>query len=218
MNVWLKLLLSIIGLLLVMAVMVILLTPWMDSWGAKEEEISAVFPGDELVPNPANFINRAVSINAPPELIYPWLVQIDARKAGWYSYTWLEGLINCPMENADRIHPEWQVLEVGDLIHMCPDEPAPPPYIVAQIHPTQALVMGHKDQGEWVDLYQFVVLPQEDGTSRLVLRTRSNMVGGIWSIIKPGAFIMERGMLLGIKQRAENLAVAEGYLENTPLP
>lgn len=57
-----------------MAVMVILFTPWMDSWGAKEEEISAMFPGDELVPNPASFINRAVSINAPPELIYPWLV------------------------------------------------------------------------------------------------------------------------------------------------
>lgn len=121
------------------------------------------------------------------------------------------------MENADRIHPEWQVLGVGDLIHTCPDEPAPPPYIVAQIHPNQALVMGHKDRGDWVDLYQFVILPQEDGTSRLVLRTRSNMVGGIWSIIKPGAFIMERGMLLGIKQRAENLAVAEGYMENTPL-
>ncbi len=119
------------------------------------------------------------------------------------------------MENAYRIHPEWQDLEIGDLIHMCPDEPAPPPYIVAQIHPDQALVMGHKDQGEWVDLYQFVILPQEDGSSRLVLRTRSNMVGGVWSLINPGAFIMELGMLLGIKELAEILALAEGTRENT---
>lgn len=218
MKLWLKILVVLGGLLLSMVLIVFLLTPWMDSWGAEEDEISATFPGDELIPNPASYINRAVSINAPPELIYPWLVQIDARKAGWYSYTWLERLINCPMENADRIHPEWQNIEVGDLVHMCPGEPAPPPYIVAQLHPDHAFVIGHQDEDKWVDLYQFVILPQEDGTSRLVLRTRSNMVGGIWTIIKPGAFIMERGMLLGIKERAENLALMEGYIENPLLP
>jgi hypothetical protein len=89
---------------------------------------------------------------------------------------------------------------------MCPHEPAPPPYIVAQIHPDRALVMGHQEQGKWVDLWQFVLLPQADGSTRLLLRTRTMMVGGFWTVIHPGVFVMERGMLLGIKARAEQLA------------
>jgi hypothetical protein len=133
-------------------------------------------------------------------------VQLDASKGGWYSYTWLESLLNCPMVNADRIHPEWQNLQVGDQVKMCPGEFAPPPYVVAQIYPNQAIVLGHQENGEWVDLYQFVIMPQADGTSRLILRTRTMMVGGIWAVIHPGAFIMERGLLYGVKERAERLA------------
>ncbi len=110
------------------------------------------------------------------------------------------------MMNADRIHPEWQNLQVGDKVHMCKNEPAPPPYIVAQIHPDHAIVLGHQENGRWVDVYQFVVVAQGDGTSRLILRTRTNMVGGFWTIIHPGVFIMERGLLLGVKQRAEEMA------------
>lgn len=202
---FLKLIGILAGLAVVAVVFIALLTPWMDRWGATDEEIAASFPGDELVPEPASFVNRAITINAAPEYIYPWIVQLDATKGGWYSYTWLESLLNCSMVNADRIHPEWQMLQVGDEVKMCPNEPAPPPYIVAQIYPNQAIVMGHQDNGEWVDLYQFVIVPHTDGTSRLILRTRTMMVGGIWTIFHPGAFIMERGMLYGIKERAERL-------------
>lgn len=218
--------LKIIGILaslVVLAIIVVtLLTPWMDRWGATDEEIAASFPGDELVPEPASFVNRAITINAAPEFIYPWIVQLDARKGGWYSYTWLETkLLNCPMVNADRIHEEWQDLKVGDEVHMCPNDPAPPPYIVAQIHPEQAIVMGHQENGEWVDLYQFVIVPQADGTSRLILRTRTMMIGGFWTVIHPGVFIMERGMLHGIKERAERLAQTGSLppsAEVTPTP
>jgi len=209
------------GLFILAIVIVVLLTPWMDRWGATDGEISATFPGDELVPEPASFINRAITINAAPEYIYPWIVQLDATKGGWYSYTWLEGLIGCKMVNADRIHPEWQDLQVGDLVRMCPDEPGPPPYVVAQIHPHQAIVMGHQENGEWVDLYQFVIIPQADGTSRLILRTRTQMVGGIWTVIHPGAFIMERGLLRGVKERAEKLAASDDdplKIESIPTP
>ena len=198
---------GILASLAVLAVIVIaLLTPWMDRWGATDEEIAATYPGDELVPEPASFVNRAITINAAPEYIYPWIVQLDATKGGWYSYTWLEGLIGCKMVNADRIYPEWQNLQVGDLVRMCPDEPGPLPYTVAQIHPNQAIVMGHQEDGEWVDLYQIVILPQVDGSSRLILRTRTQMVGGLWTIIHPGVFIMERGLLRGVKERAEQLS------------
>jgi len=202
--------LKIMGILVVLfgviVIIVALLTPWMDRWGATDEEIIASFPGDELVPEPASFVNRAITVNAAPEYIYPWIVQLDATKGGWYSYTWLEAMLNCKMVNADRIHPEWQDLQVGDEVKMCPGEFAPPPYIVAQLHPNQAIVMGHQENGEWVDLYQFVIVPQADGTSRLILRTRTMMVGGMWTVMHPGAFIMERGMLYGIKERAERLA------------
>lgn len=203
--------LKLIGILVVLVILtasvVAALTPWMDRWGATDQEMAATYPGDELLPEPASFINRAITINAPPQAIYPWLVQLDARKGGWYSYTWLETyLLNCRMVNADRIHEEWQNLKVGDQVHMCPREPAPPPYTVVQIHPNQAIVLGHQEHGKWVDIYQFVIVPQADSTSRLILRTRTMMTGGIWTVIHPGVFIMERGLLYGVKERAEQLS------------
>lgn len=199
----------LVGFLVVVAVAMRLLTPWMDRYGATDAEIAATYPGDELVPNPASFVNRAITIDASPEAIYPWLLQLDAEQGGWYSYDWLEtNLLRCPMTNADRIHPEWQNRQVGDLVRMCPGESGPPPFTVAQLHPNQAMVIGHQEDGEWVDLYQFVIVPQADGASRLILRTRTMMTGGLWDIIHPGVFIMERGMLQGIKTRAEALARA----------
>ena len=197
---------GLVGLVVVAVLGVIVLTPWMDRWGATEAEVGAVFPGDELVPAPASFVNRAVTVQARPEHIYPWLVQLGAGKGGLYSYTTLETLIGCPLVNADRIVPEWQDLRVGDEVKMCPSEPGPPPYIVAQLHPQQAIVLGHQENGQWVDLWQFILTPQADGSTRLLLRTRTMMVGGFWDIIHPGVFIMERGMLDGIKARAEKLA------------
>ena len=199
----------LVGLIVVVVVAVRLLTPWMDRYGATDAEVTAVFPGDELVPDPASFVNRAVTIHAGPEDIYPWLLQLDAEKGGWYSYDWLEtSLLRCPMTNADHIHPEWQDRQVGDLVRMCPGESGPPPYVVAQLHPDLAMVLGHQEGDEWVDLYQFVIIPQTDGSSRLILRTRTMMAGGLWDIIHPGVFIMEREMLNGIKERAEQLAQA----------
>ncbi len=198
---------ALASLVIVAVSVVILLTPWMDRYGATDAEVAAAFPGDELVPDPVSFVNRAITIQASPEEIYPWIVQLDAEKGGWYSYDWLEtNLLRCPMTNADRIHPEWQNLQVGGQVRMCPGEAGPPPYAVAQIHPDQAIVLGHQENGEWVDLYQFVITPQADGSSRLILRTRTMMAGGLWDLIHPGVFIMERGMLQGIKARAEALA------------
>jgi hypothetical protein len=196
----------VIDSLIVLAVVaIILLLPSMDRWGSTEAERAAGLPGDELVRSPAHIVNRAITIDAPPEQIYPWLVQLGAGKGGFYSYTPIEGLIGCPLVNAERIHPDWQNLQVGDEVKMCPAEPAPPPYIVAQLHPNQALVLGHQEGTEWVDTWQFVLLPQPDGSTRLVLRTRTTLTGGIWEVIRPAVFVMERGMLLGIKARAENV-------------
>ena len=203
--------LKITGVVLALAVLavgaIILLTPWMDRWGATDQEIQATFPGDELVPKPASFVNRAVTIRAKPEQIYPWIVQLGAGKGGYYSYTWLETyLLNCPLVNADRIHAEWQGLRVGDEVRMCPQQSGPPPYTAALLVPNRAVVLGHQENGKWVDLWQFVILPQADGSSRLILRTRTMAVGGFWDVIHPGIFVMEHGLLLGVRDRAKALA------------
>lgn len=209
MNIVLIVLIVFIALIVIGVILVILLTPWMDRWGASQEEIAATYPGDELVPAPASFVNRAITIHASPQQIYPWLVQLGAGKGGFYTYTSLEKLIGCPLVNADRIHEEWQNLQVGDEVKMCPKEPAPPPYIVAQIYPNQAIVLGHQDNGKWVDLWQFILDRQINGSTRLILRTRTMMTGGFWDVIHPGVFIMEYGMLRGIKTRAEKLVQKE---------
>ena len=69
---------------------------------------------------------------------------------------------------------EWQNLQVGDPVKLCAGDFAPPPYIVAQLHPNQAIVLGHQENGEWVDLWQFVLVPQPDGATRLIVRTRTH--------------------------------------------
>lgn len=181
----------------------LILQPWMDRWGTSDAEIAAVFPGDELVPAPLQTVNRGVTIDATPEKIYPWLLQLGADRGGLYSYDVLEKMANCPITNADRIHPEWQNLKVGDLVKLCPKEPGPPPYIVAALTPNRSMVLGHQDNGTWVEEWEFNILPQADGTSRLVTRTRTTTVGLFWDVLHPITFVMERAMLLGIKLRAE---------------
>ena len=196
----------LLGLAVALVLAIILLTPWMDRWGASDAEIATTFPGDELVQTPNSIVNRVVTIQATPAQIYPWIVQLGAERGGFYSHTWLETyLLQCKLVNADRIHPEWQGLQVGEQVKMCPGTFGPAPYLVAQLIPNRAVTLGHQEQGRWVDLWEFNLIPQPDGTTRLVLRTRTMMTGGFWDIIHPGVFIMETGMLHGIRDRAEGL-------------
>jgi hypothetical protein len=206
-----KLILKIISIffaaIVIGVIAVVLLMPWMDRWGASAEEISASLPGDELVPSPRISYTRAVSIDATSSEIYPWIVQLGADHGGWYSYEWFEtNVLRCKNTNADRIHEEWQGLKVGGKVKMCPDENMPPAYEVARMDPNQAIVMGHQEGDQWVEAWQFVLVPQEDGSTRLVIRSRSAAEGWFWDIIRPGEFIMMRGMMLGIKERAEALS------------
>lgn len=190
-----------LGILTVLAMFALL--PWMDRWGTTDEELAASLTGDELVPNPRISYTRAVTVNASPEQIYPWIVQLGADKGGMYSYTWLESLIQCPQTNADRIHEEWQDLHVGDKVLMCKND-MPPGYEVAKIEPNRAIVMGHQTDGIWSDVWQFILVPQNDGTTRLLLRSRDAKEGWMWDVIRPGEFVMMSRMMLTIKQRAEN--------------
>jgi hypothetical protein len=205
---FLKLVGILAGLAVIAIVVMITLMPWMDSWGAREGEVAESFPGDQLVPSPRVFYNRAVTVNASPQEIYPWIVQLGAERGGMYSYEWFEThVLQCELINADRIHPEWQRLKVGDKVKMCPGDWGPPAYEVALLEPNHAVVLGHQEHGQWSDVWQFVLLPQLDGTTRMILRSRDVKSGLFWDVMRPGEFIMSRGMLLGIKERAELLAV-----------
>ncbi|NJK31378.1 MAG: hypothetical protein HC927_02580, partial [Deltaproteobacteria bacterium] len=100
-----------------------LLRPFYRKWGATEHEARRLLPGDELIEAPRMQYTRAISIAAPPERVWPWLIQIGYGRAGWYSYDLLEDAVGAGEfvdggESADRILPELQQLAVGDPIRL----------------------------------------------------------------------------------------------------
>jgi len=193
----------LVGIIAIFVLTIILLTPWMDKKGTTAEERQMPFPGDELIVNPLRSENRGITIQATPAKIYAWVIQTGADKSGMYSYTWLENLVGCEMAKVEQLKPEWQQLQTGDLMKMCAGDFAPPPYEVALLVPDSAVVFGHQDKGEWVDLWTFSLLPQSDGSTRLIARTQTNMTGGFWEILRPISFVMEQKMLSTIRYLSE---------------
>ena len=182
----------------------LLVGPWQRRWGATDEEVQRAMPGDEEVEHSLMNATRAVTINARPEEIWPWLVQIGTGKAGWYSYDWIENLMGPNVSSIDRILPEFQQLEVGNTIPLASGLEIP----VKVLKPNETLLLvGHDPvvgDASWVlGLY-----PIDEQQTRLVTRTRNRWPmtpGGILSLLftEPGSFLMVRKMLLGIKRRAE---------------
>ena len=159
----------LVGLAILVVLVIIALMPWMDRWGASAAEVEASYPGDELVPVAAFSYNRAVTVRAAPEQIYPWIVQLGAEKGGYYSYSWFEThILQCEIVNADRIHAEWQDLKAGDPVKMCPGNSGPAAYEVALVEPNHAVVLGHQENGVWSETWQFILIPQEDGATRFI--------------------------------------------------
>ena len=177
------------------------------NWGATGEEVLATLPGDDILTDTALQTTRAITVGAPPAAIWPWLVQMGPRpRAGVYTYDWVERLLGIDIENSDRILPEYQHLEVGEFLPLSPGKENG--LAVRQIEEGHALVL------QWTPArssWAFVVVPQEDGTSRLISRNRIPGSGarfwlGAVLAMEPGSLVMERKMLLGIKRRAESLA------------
>ncbi len=106
---------------------------WYNRWGATPAEIAGTMPGDELVPLPKMTSTRAIAINAPPEDVWAWLVQIGQGRGGFYSFDALENLLRCDIHSADRIIPQLQELHTGDLIRLAPAQA--PCYRVATVAP-----------------------------------------------------------------------------------
>jgi hypothetical protein len=168
--------------------------PWLRRWGATDDELERTLPGDELVPDPAIGSTWSVTIDAPAEEVWPWLAQIGQDRGGFYSYEWLENLAGCGLRNADRIHPEWQQRAVGEVV---------------PLHPTGGLPLAHFEPGRALVLEgwgSFVVEPIDGQRTRLVSRSRAPKGWAAISyalLLEIPHFVMQRKMLLGIKERAE---------------
>jgi hypothetical protein len=179
---------------------------WCLTWGARRDEVSGKLPGDELLAEPDIVSTRAVWADAAPRSVWPWLVQMGPGRAGAYTYDWIENLFGLGMHSADEILPQYQDLRVGDAQRLGKRGPV---LRVAMLEPRRSLVL-RSDDGNWV--WAFSLVPEGIGT-RLISRNRIATPGAPLPVrlfnllvMEPGSLIMERKMLLGIKQRAEKLA------------
>lgn len=180
---------------------------WFARWGTTPTDRDRVMPGDPVIPEPTYWTTLAVTVNAPPTDIWPWLVQMGYQRGGLYSYDWLDQLFGyLDRPSATRILPEFQHLAVGDEIPMGHGAGFP----VTAIEPGRSLVLsGAGDDFQWV--WQFGLYPLDAGRTQLVSRNsvRAPKTVGSWvflRVIEPAAFLMTRRMLLGLKSRAEALA------------
>ena len=194
------------------------LRPWYMSWGASEREHQGAYPGDQLAPNVLSVASRAITIQAPPPQVWPWIVQMGEDRAGFYSYTFLENLFLADMHNADRINPQWQTRGVGDTVWLARKDRyrGTGRVLIAAYESGHAMVLvsprdyekllqsGPPIDGAWT----FILDPEGVNASRLIMRSRGRLSGLLkrafdYFIFDPAHFIMERGMLLGIKKRVE---------------
>jgi hypothetical protein len=151
----------------------------------------------------------AVTIHAQPEEIWPWLAQIGYQRGGLYSYDWLDrlfGILDGP--SADRILPEFQQLKAGDVIPLG----AGPSWPVASVERNRSLVLA-PDAGPGIAItWAFMLEPVAARATRLITRVRADYAPATGTrlrlaLVDPTAFLMTRKMLLGIKARAERLAL-----------
>jgi hypothetical protein len=180
---------------------------WHLRWGATDDEVHASMPGDEIVPNPSFNATRAITIDAPPELVWPWIAQMGYRRAGFYTYALLD---NAGYDSADRILDEYQPPKIGDWVPMA-----------KQVNETTAFRVQAFELNRWLlwekpdSTWAWKLLPLHGGRTRLILRLKQRYAwerpgSAILTLIllEFGDFPMMRRVLKGIKVRAERMSAA----------
>ena len=179
---------------------------WHLRWGATDAEVVSAMPGDEIVPEPSFIATRAITIAAPPEDVWPWIVQIGTWRAGFYSYDLFD---NAARPSADRILPQFQATRVGDWVPMSSTVNETTAFKVKAFEPNQWLLWA-KPHSTW----SWTLTPVDGGRTRLVTRLKENYD---WRsspglalltliLFELGDFPMMRKLLVGIRWRAERLA------------
>ncbi len=176
----------------------IFIRPQHISWGATATEINMILPGAELISANRIVSTRAINIKAPKEKIWPWIAQTGQNRGGFNSYYWLENLFGAKMVNAKRIHPEWQNPQRGDTVYYGKNEGYA---IVSLVRANEYYSLGG-----WTIYLQSL----DTANTRLIVRYPSMEVRQskfatlyYYSLFESLHFIMESGMMMGIKQKAE---------------
>jgi hypothetical protein len=190
---------------------------WRDrclTWGATSDEVASNLRGDELLPEAHLVTTKAIAIHAPPDRVWPWLVQMGSGRAGTYTYDWIENLFGLDMHSANVILPQFQDMQVGDTY----------PFGSGTLH-IEALESGRlltTRVPEWNWVRIFCLIP-EGGLTRLLLRNRvaypgTNLATRLCRqmISEAAGLPMERKMLRGIKQRAETEDVWPDWWSGQP--
>jgi hypothetical protein len=196
--------------------------PWLMNWGASEEESRMALIGDDLAPDCTYRATRSISINSPVEVVWKWLTQLGQDRGGFYSYSWLENLFFADMRNADHIVPEFQrERRIGDIVWLA----NPKRYggrgrmVVAAIEPYRAMALVMPEDYDRLregfsaryGCWSFHLRSLHGGRTRLLVRSRSGNYSNLpqmmfdFMVFDPAHFVMERKMMLGIKERAERL-------------
>jgi hypothetical protein len=201
----------VVGLVAGLAGYMALLRPWADHFGAIDSDISRSMPGDDVITRPSSCSTRATIIEAPVDAIWPWLVQMGQNRAGFYSYDRLERLAGAGIHNANRIVPEWQHLATGDLMQTYRDRKGREPlgWIVIQVEPNKSLVVRSRGS-DWT--WSILLEPVDAQRTKIIARTRTDWTNHpLWMAPldiagEPAHFVMELGVLRGVKRRAESLS------------
>lgn len=175
---------------------------WHRHWGATDDEVRATMPGDDLIDDVAYLVTRAITIDAPPEEVWPWLVQVGCLKAGFYADDLLD---NVGHPSARTLVPEFQHLEIGQWVPMSPTPSDTTAFKVAGFEPNRWLLWQQP-----LSTWSWTLAELPGGRTRLVTRLRIHLDWGnpgisLFSVVlnEFGDFPMMRRMLLGIRDRAE---------------
>jgi hypothetical protein len=202
----------IVGILFVVALVVaafVLLSRWTPTWGATEAEVTRALPGDELIQRVPSDSTQAMTIDAPPEEVWPWIAQIGDDRGGFYSYTFIENPAQEMMmggepvyHNANGILPQYQNPQPGEGMIM-------DSLRVYDVEPDKWLLAAQRSEAgafEWVWLWH--VEPAGTNQTRLLVRSAMRLALGpsnsaVSTVMGLGAFVMGWRMMEGIKLRAE---------------